>query len=199
MPRLWPGPAVSPHPVTLKVSDPRRRPVVSGVSPRPPPRLPSKAAPGHLGSLSGWGRRGDSTQGFTPTLRIRARAGSRGLKCHLVAGQGRGEALGTGLELEKARKTSGTAGRGGVTAHKSPSPTLRLTAPAPRPGPRAMEGHSATPGRPLGAPEPAPRPGPRPPRAPAPARPDRKPPARFGGKPPLDAAHPPGGKCIYSS
>lgn len=53
-----------------------------------------------------------------------------------------------GLSWRRRGKQVKREGRGRVTAHKSPSPTLgphRRGAPTPR----GMEGHSATPGRPL--------------------------------------------------
>lgn len=45
LPWLRRGPVVSPRPVTLKVSDPRRRPVVSGVSHPPSSPLPQPGPP----------------------------------------------------------------------------------------------------------------------------------------------------------
>lgn len=77
-------------------------------------------------------------------------------------------------------------GRGGVTAHKSASPTLGPHCGG-APAPRGIEGHSATPGRPLSSLGASAPPWAQAALGPAPG-PDRKPPAGFGGKPPLDAA-----------
>ena len=90
-----------------------------------------------------------------------------------------------GLSWRRRGKQVKREGRGRVTAHKSPSPTL---GPHSRGAPtqRGMEGHSATPGRPLSSPGASPTLGSGLSRTSS--GPDRKPPARFGGKPPLDAA-----------
>lgn len=154
----WPllrrGPVVSPGPVTLRVSDPPRRPAVSGVArPALPPRLSGQGRPASSRSAGGLSTRGggESTKGLTHVLRTRAPPGPvLALQQPEIAKSSLGKVGGEALGRRRGKQVK-REGRGGVTAHKSPSPTLgphRSGAPAPR----EMEGHSATPGRPLSSP-----------------------------------------------
>ena len=158
--------------MTLRVSDPPGRPAVSGVArPALPPRLSGQGRPGppNLVALS---RRlpapsrdpGVKAARTSPTPCGHASCRGRCWPSKLPAiakssldgggwgGGGGGSRLWEwGLSWRRRGKQVKREGRGGVTAHKSPSPTL---GPQRRgtPGPQGMEGHSATSGRPLSSP-----------------------------------------------
>lgn len=115
------------------------------------PRPPSLVALGRPAPDPGRGRGGESTEGLTHVLRTRAPPGPPlALQQPEIAKSSLGKVGGEALGRRRGKQVK-REGRGGVTAHKSPSPTL---GPHSRgaPAPRGMEGHSATPGRPLSSP-----------------------------------------------
>lgn len=156
---LWRGPMVSPCLVTLKVSDPPGRTAVSGVArPALPLRLPGHGRPRPPSLVTlGAGAPEVKESRVSPTpCRHAPRRGRCWRSSSLKLPNRRWAGLGArpwepGLNWRRRGKQVKREGRGEVTAHKSPSPTLgphRSGAPAPR----GMEGHSATPGRPLSSP-----------------------------------------------
>lgn len=163
------------------------------------PASPAKAAPGRpavsrsAGQLSAPGggvrvkapRASPTPCGHARLRGLRWRSSSRQLPNRRGAGLG-ARIREWGLSGRRRGKQVKWERQGEGTAYKSPSPTLE---PHHRgaPSPQGMEGHSATPGRPLSSPRASAPPGAQAALGPAPGR-DRKPPAGFGGKPPLDAA-----------